>query len=527
MTRYLAPVLAAGLVAALGTPLPGQTPPTRPPHRALDEARRAGWELALLVVQKLEAGDSKPFPGIAAWLKDLRKATAGMDLKAAPAEWPPLDVDALVTRNPKFWQAYYEIAPADPGLMLLHAGLLLSAGEANRASYLITVAAQRPGVPKAVRQGFEILLGHAQKVAQRPEALVRQGIRLHDRGDYDGALKKYREALALWPGYGFAHYETGLSRFVRDLVAAGEKPPPPGSVLVNGGRKLSHEVAAAYGRARRHDPLQVNAYQGDDPQVIRGLLALVKKGMPAWEKLVKARGERVPDSVLQDLAAAFQEADIHELALAVRQVLAARRGRYAPADHPFITTSLRKVAPGQPTEEVLKQLGGGELKVRQLIAPEAAPAGEPKAVELSQLRLYVPNAEMPKRVGDDVKPLVNYIKALEKAAADGLAGEKLPRAKGLLIAVGIKPGKKSRVWCESVEGEIPDPILRKLEKELAKVEAIPVKNGAMAFGMEVRLNGQRVRRFPEFPAAWREAARRSGTKLLVPPDELFKVIWPD
>ncbi len=527
MTRYLAPVLAAGLVAALGTPSHGQPPPAKLAHRALDEARYAGWELALVVVRKLEAGDLQKFPGIAAWLKDLRKATRGMHLKADPAKWPPLNADALLKRNPNFWRAYYEIAPADPGLVLLHAGLLLSAGEASRASYLIAVAGQRPGVPQAVRRGFDILVGHALKVAQRPEALVREGIALHDKGDYGGALKKYREALALWPAHGFAHFETGLTLFVRELVAAGEKPPPLNTVRVNGARKLSKEVAAAYARARRHDPFQVNAYQGDDPQVIRGLLALVKKGLPAWEKLVKARGERVPDAVLQDLAAACQEADIHELALAVRQVLAARRGRYAPADHPFIAASLRKLAPGPQTEEVLKQLAGGTLRVRQLIAPEAAPVGEPKAVELSQLRLYVPNPEMPKRVGNDVKPLVSYIKALEKAAADCLAGEKLPKAKGLLIAVGVKPGKKARVWCEGVEGEIPAPVLRKLERELAKVEAIPVKGGPVAFGMEVRLNGQRVGRFPEFPAAWLEAARRSGTKLLVPPDELFKVIWPD
>jgi len=258
-----------------------------------------------------------------------------------------------------------------------------------------------------------------------------------------------------------------------------------------------------------------------------GLLALVKKGMPAWEKVVRGRGAPVADGVLQELAAACQEADSHELALAVRQILVARRGRYAPADHPFLAASLRQLAPGADTEAVLKHLAGGTLQVRQLVAPEEAPADEPKGVALNRLRLYVPDAELPRRVGDDVKPLVNYIKALQQAAAKCLATEKLPKARGLLIAVGVKPGKKTRVWCQGVEGEIPDRILRKLEGELAKVEAIPVTNGALAFGMEVKLNGQRVSRFPEFPAAWLEAARRSGTKRLVPPDELFKVLWPD
>src|SRR5205823_4836360 len=153
---------------------------------------------------------------------------------------------------------------------------------------------------------------------------------------------------------------------------------------------------------------------------------------------------------------------------------------------------------------VLKHLAGGTLQVRQLVAPEEAPADEPKGVALNRLRLYVPDAELRRRVGDDVKPLGNYIKALQQAAAKCLATEKLPKARGLLIAVGVKPGKKTRVWCQGVEGEIPDRILRKLEGELAKVEAIPVTNGALAFGMEVKLNGQRVSRFPEFPAAWLE-----------------------
>jgi hypothetical protein len=205
----------------------------------------------------------------------------------------------------------------------------------------------------------------------------------------------------------------------------------------------------------------------------------------------------------------------------------ARRGRYAPADHPFIAACLRTLAPGEPTEAVLKQLAGGTLKVRQLVAPEGAAADEATGVELHQLRLYVPTSEMPKRVGDDVKPLVNYIRALQKSAEECLASVKPAAAKGLLIAVGIKPGKKARVWCEGVEGEMPAAVLRKLEQELGKVEAVPVKNGPVAFGMEVKLREQAVQRFPEFPAAWVEAARRSKTRVLVPPDELFKVIWPD
>jgi tetratricopeptide (TPR) repeat protein len=405
--------------------------------------------------------------------------------------------------------------------------LLLTGGEATRAAQLIGVAGQRPGVPAVLRQGFAALLAAAQKVPERPSALIREGIALHDKGDYAGALKKYEEALALWPQNSFAHYESGLSRRAQEFVAAGEKPPKPGAVVVNAGRKQSEAVSAAFAKARRHDPFQLHAYQGDDPQVIRGLLALAKTGIPAWDKLVKGQGKQAEDAVLQDLAAACQEAEIHELALAVRQILAARRGRYLPSDHPFIATSLRKLAPGAQTEQILKQLAGGTLKVRQLVVPERPPTEGAKGIDMKQLRLYVPNPELPRRVGNDIMPLVNYIKALQKALAQGLARENLPKAKGLLVAVGIKPGKKARVWCESVEGEIPAEVLRKLEQELAKVETIAVQNGAVGFGMEITLRGQSVGKFPEFPAVWLEAARRSQTRLLVPPDDLFKVIWPD
>ena len=62
----------------------------------------------------------------------------------------------------------------------------------------------------------------------------------------------------------------------------------------------------------------------------------------------------------------------HEyLALATRQVLVARRGKYAPADHPFMVMSLQMLAPGKQTDSVLERLGGnGEMELRQLIAPE-------------------------------------------------------------------------------------------------------------------------------------------------------------
>lgn len=513
--------LFAFIILAL-FPMAGTSAEPPKPSADLLEARRNGLEFARVIVQRLEADDQSKFPGIQGWLKDLRMATKDMDPKTPVEKWPPLDADALLARNPNFWLAYYEIAPGDPGLMMIHAGLLLSAGEVTRALQIIVIALQRPGIPKQFRSALQGLLSSAMKAGEASNALVNDGIKLHDKGNYAGALRKYEEAIAAWPQNGFAHYEIGYTNYVQSLVAAGEKPPAPGAVIVNGKKDLPAKTRAAYAKARQHDPLQYMAYQGDERAVIDGFMALAAKGMPVWQKLAKEVEKRIDDKALQDFAEGCQEAGIHELGLVTRQIMVARRGRYAPSDHPYFTISLRKLAPGEPIDALLKRLATGVLNLRQLVVPEK----EQKDFEHNQLRLYVPIPELPKRVGEDVEPLANYIKALDEPIQKWLEKEK-PQAKGLLIAIGIKAGKKSRAWCQSVEGDIPAEVLSRLETELGKVPTIDLKNRPMAFGMEIKLRGQKVEKFPEFPTTWIEASKKSKGMLVVPPDELFKVIWPD
>jgi hypothetical protein len=154
-------------------------------------------------------------------------------------------------------------------------------------------------------------------------------------------------------------------------------------------------------------------------------------------------------------------------------------------------------------------------------------ADEPKPVELNQLRLYVPIPELEDRFGKDVEPLADYIKALEKKTGELVGPEKEAKAKGLLIAVGIKSKTKTRVWCQAIEGEVPPKLLEKLETELAKVKGIDLKKSPAGFAMEIKLFGRTPTKFPKFPDVWVEAAKKSNAMLLIPPDELFKNIWPD
>jgi tetratricopeptide (TPR) repeat protein len=440
-------------------------------------------------------------------------------------------VDALVKRNGNFWQAAFEIAPGDPAVFLIHAGLLLTAGEATRAWQVLTLAKQRPGIPKQVLTGLELLRTNAAAVIQEGQVRVNIGIQRFDGGDRKEALRLYREAVAEWPQNALAHYEIGFTLFVEEEVASGRPVPKLGTVKVNEEIKshFSAETVRRFALARQHNPLEFMAYQGGDHAVIDRLLPLVNKVLPTWKKIMEA-DKTLEDAVLSEFSAACQEAGLDDMALASRQLLAARRNRYMPEDLAFLRTSLERLAPGPQVEAIMKSLNRETVPVRGLIAPEQpdAPAQDvSKIAKVKQVRLYVAPEEVPNRVGKDVEPLGRYIKALEKATAAYVKKAPKPEAKGILIAVAIKAGKKSRVWCEDVDGEAPTEFLRGLEKELAKVEAIALVKAPMAFALEVEIWGREPDAFPEFPEVWKEAAKKTKSKLLMPPDEVLQLLWPN
>ena len=111
--------------------------------QVLQNARRTGLEVALNLLEALEKTDAEEFPGIHAFAKDVRDVAEGID-KTKPSQWPAFDVDKLISNNANFWRATYEIAPSDPAFLLLHAGLLLAAGEAQRSMLVLQVGKWAP-----------------------------------------------------------------------------------------------------------------------------------------------------------------------------------------------------------------------------------------------------------------------------------------------------------------------------------------------------------------------------------------------
>src|SRR3954462_696517 len=98
-----------------------------------------------------------------------------------------------------------------------------------------------------------------------------------------------------------------------------------------------------------------------------------------------------------------------------------------------------------------------------------ASAEERGVVKINTIRLYNTDEKLKDRIGDDVEPLAKYIEALKREAGTFWSGAKRPGTKGLLVAVGVRPDGKSRVWCDAVGGDVPAETLDKFRAAMEKV----------------------------------------------------------
>ncbi|HEX8296490.1 MAG TPA: hypothetical protein VF593_09335 [Chthoniobacteraceae bacterium] len=341
---------------------------------ARETAKREAWSLATLIVSLLEQGDNSGFPGVQAWIEEFHRIEAGIPAADSGKPFPQLNADELVSRNPRFWTAYFEIPPGDPGLALLHSSLLLCSGEAQRAAALAAIGLQRGTVPEEFKRGLATIISQAQAAQERSFALVRAGVKLHDERNFAGALRQYEEAIADWPANGWAHYELGFTLRMKAIAEAGKPLPSSEAPRMQAPAIDPPQTRDAFSAARRHDPFQIMAYQGDEPEMLAGLMALVRTGLPAWEAIRRHPDTPVSREQLRDLAEACRTAGIDEYALALRQLLVARAKRYQSADEEFLSACLQRLAPGVSIQRTLLRLSSDPLNLaRQIVAPPPPP----------------------------------------------------------------------------------------------------------------------------------------------------------
>lgn len=326
----------------------------------VDQVRKAGWMSASSLIPKLEAADKDKYLGIHQFAADVRRLEKSLDTKEPPHKWNAIAVDSLLHRNPNFWKAMYEMAPGDPAISILHVGLLLASGEIDQAHNLLHLLSHDSEIPKLERDlllygggDLRLLFPNATDGApsdSRPigsldmrvhyllndnSSRLKQGNRLHDSNDYEGAMNAYEAALAIWPQNSAAQYELG---YTQSVSKKGDSGP-------------------FFANCRRFDPLRSEAYQGNFKP---GIFQSVQQTFSVWKQGLYLK-ERANEDVLLKFAQSCQSAApaeirLHELALIARQIVVARHGRYDPQDHEFIAVSLRELVPGDTTEATLKWL---------------------------------------------------------------------------------------------------------------------------------------------------------------------------
>jgi hypothetical protein len=133
--------------------------------------------------------------------------------------------------------------------------------------------------------------------------------------------------------------------------------------------------------------------------------------------------------------------------------------------------------------------------------------------------LYQPDEPLRAR-GVEAKGLAGYMKQLDRVCTQFFASETTPER--LDIVVGLKPGRKSRVWFVSSRRTSQDKSLIALRKKLEAVPAYSVHDGPVAFALRCTIAGAAPSKEIPMPKEWRP----KGEPVLVP-DGVFERIWRD
>ena len=285
----------------------------------LTMVRQVGWKEVEDLLPLLQAQADGDFPGIAAFVADLH-SVAGARNRITGV--PPIDAAGLIEHNPHFWSAYYEIAPGDPLMAMLHVGLLLAAGEAVRADRVATLEINFGRMELDYRKELVRLDAHAQLVIQGSRGDAVELDALRQKKAYGVLADRARAALAVWSKNpeALADLATALQGLAGGGVPAADSPA---------GRSLA--------ALRAVDP-----FFHVDPAIAGPESEALQSVRRCWGLIdgEKATGD---DGVLEQFSVATQTAGIDELALVARSLLAGWSEGSRPLDESFSRASLQRL----------------------------------------------------------------------------------------------------------------------------------------------------------------------------------------
>ena len=151
----------------------------------------------------------------------------------------------------------------------------------------------------------------------------------------------------------------------------------------------------------------------------------------------------------------------------------------------------------------------------------AATARSATLFEKDPIFLYQPDAQLRARLksADD---LVAHIKRIQAAGRAFFASERTPET--LDVVVGVKPGKKVRIWLISSRRTSGDKALVLLRRKLEAIPPCAAHRGPIAFALRWTIAGGGAVKTDgamPIPKEWRDTGNVSV------PDGVFERIWPN
>jgi lipoprotein NlpI len=297
-------------------------------------------------------------PGVAALRRDVAEALARLK-REGRERLSPSEVDRLTVNNSHFWDAWFEFDPRDSSLLMLHASLLMEAGELLRASMVLTLGVQ--ALPLNVQ---ERMFWFTQQ-ARAHWTVFRRLDELRELEKSWGDNRRLREAglaraMVDWPGDGLTWEALLQSR-------AGLKPGTLSSednAPISLKPEVRSSVAKDLAQLRRLNPVAAARYSED--RVVAADFGRLWTRLNDENKAVEQR--EVAQFAQQARRLAFPE-----MALVAGRVLAAQRGFMAPSDYELIRECLPQLLPAAEAERVLARLQEGRMPGFQLTRPAEQP----------------------------------------------------------------------------------------------------------------------------------------------------------
>ncbi len=360
------PLLAALALAAVHSGCMSTVPP-KPVASATGEAFRTSLKNArtegreeiediLGVYANLPAEQA---PGVAALRREIAEALAKVQ-REGRERLGVEEVDRLTVLNPNFWHAWFEFDPRDSSLLMLHASLLLEAGEIFRASMVLTVGVQ--SLPLNVQ---ERVFWFTQQARTHWTAFRRLDELRELEKAWEGKSRRARERglagiVRDWPADGFALEALLQSRagFAPGSISGDDNAPVPLTPAVRA--RVARELA----QLRRINPVAWARYAEDGA-------ASAEFGR-LWTRVVD-EDRPVEHRELVRFAAQAKQLGLGELAMLAGRAVAARRGFVAPADVDFFRGCLPLVLPPVASAAVAARLESGRSPGFQLTRPAEVP----------------------------------------------------------------------------------------------------------------------------------------------------------